>query len=47
MREPKVPLLFARFPEIPVANLSDGLETRAPPYYKVHISVFAIIVTVR
>ena len=25
--------------------LSDGLETRAPPYYKVHISVSAIIVT--
>ena len=25
--------------------LLDGLETRAPPYYKVHISVSAIIVT--
>ena len=25
--------------------LADGLETRAPPYYKVHISVSAIIVT--
>ena len=25
--------------------LSDGLETRAPPYYVAHISVFAIIVT--
>ena len=24
---------------------ADGLETRAPPYYKVHISVSAIIVT--
>ena len=27
--------------------LSDGLETRVPPYYKAHISVSAIIVTVK
>ena len=25
--------------------LSDGLETRPPPYYEVHISISAIIVT--
>ena len=27
-----------------LASPSDGLETRAPPHYQVHISVFAIIV---
>ena len=27
--------------------LSDGLETRTPPYNKVHTSVFAIIITDR
>ena len=25
--------------------LSDGLETHTPPYYKVHVSVFAITLT--
>ena len=31
----------------PIYYLSDGLEMRVPPYYKAHISVSAIIVTVK
>ena len=43
--ESRAALIRGRLLSGTIHYLSDELETRAPPYYKVHISVSAIIVT--